>query len=375
MKILIDARLYGLENAGLGRYVMSLVDRLSDQDKKNSYTILLRKKYFNQLSFPANWKKVSADYRHYTIAEQIRLPLTILKEKPDLIHFPHFNVPVICPKPFVVTIHDLLMHEQKGKEATTLTPFIYSIKRYFYRYVFDNAVRKAVRIIVPSETVKKEVVGFYNVPETKVVVTYEGVEEINEENFSDKVLKKYNVQKPYFIYAGNAYPHKNLNRLVEAANLLNKKGEKKANFVFVTSRNVFGRRLKRKIREKKAGDYAKVLGYLPDADLFSLYRYSTAFVFPSLSEGFGLPGLEAIRSGTLCLASNIGIFKEVYKDKVIYFEPLKVNSIVEAMKKILEMEDEERQGRVSRGKEFVKIYSWDKMAKQTLEVYEDSYRL
>jgi glycosyltransferase involved in cell wall biosynthesis len=375
MKILIDARLYGLENAGLGRYVMNLIDRLSERDKTDSYTILLRKKYFNQLNLPGNWKKVLADYRHYTVIEQMRLPLIILKEKPDLIHFPHFNVPVFCPKPYVVTVHDLLMHRQKGKEATTLNPFIYSFKRYFYRYVFDNAVRKARKIIVPSETVKKEVVSFYKISKEKIAVTYEGVEQINEENFSCGVTNKYNIKKPYFIYAGNAYPHKNLDRVIEAVKMLNKKSGEKVNFVFVTSRNIFGKRLEAKIKLMKAGNYIKVLGYIPDADLFSLYRLSEAFVFPSLSEGFGLPGLEAMCSGTICLASNIDIFKEIYKDKVIYFEPLKTDSIAKAMEKALTMKPEVRNEMIKNGKEFVKVYSWDKMAQQTLKVYEDSNRL
>src|SRR3990167_4546569 len=113
MRILIDARLYGLENAGLGRYLMNLLAELSKLDKENEYTLLLRKKYFNRLKLPANFTAVKADFRHYSVAEQFMLPVLILKLKPDLVHFPHFNIPLFCPAPFVVTIHDILMHKQK----------------------------------------------------------------------------------------------------------------------------------------------------------------------------------------------------------------------------------------------------------------------
>lgn len=174
MKILIDARLYGLENAGLGRYIVNLVSNLKKIDKKNDYTILLRKKYFKSLVVPKNWKKVLAEYRHYSFIEQVLLPIAIAKEKPDVTHFPHFNIPIIFTGKYVVTIHDMLMHSQKGLQATTLPTLVYYIKRFGYRIVFDKAVRGATKIITPSKTVKKELVQYYKIPEDKVKVTYEG---------------------------------------------------------------------------------------------------------------------------------------------------------------------------------------------------------
>ena len=93
MKILIDARLYGLENAGLGRYTLNLVDELKELDGKNNYTVLLRKKYFNTLKFPNNWKKYLLDTRHYGFSEQFRLTKAIRKSKPDIVYSPHYNAP------------------------------------------------------------------------------------------------------------------------------------------------------------------------------------------------------------------------------------------------------------------------------------------
>jgi len=328
MKILFDARLYGPENTGLGRYVMNLVDNLAKIDRRNSYTILLRKKYFDRLNFPAKWKKVLADYRHYSLAEQINLPKTISQTKPNIVHFPHFNVPIFYSGRFVVTIHDILMHRQKGLEATTLNPVSYLIKRLGYKFVFGRAVKAATKVIVPSSFVKKEVADYYKLDKDKLVVTYEGFDEkFLPTGPGHKVLRKYSLETPYFVYAGNAYPHKNLKRLIEAVVFLNQKSGKKISLAIVSARNVFVSRLEKLVKRMNAVSYVRLLGFIPDSDLGALYQNSVAFVFPSLSEGFGLPGLEAMSVGTLVLASDIPVLKEVYKGNAVYFNPYDYTSI------------------------------------------------
>lgn len=175
MKIVIDGRFYGLENAGLGRYTINLIQELGKIDIKNQYLLLLRKKYFNRLKLPANWTQVLADFPHYGLQEQITLPRLISSLKPDLVHFLHFNVPVFYRGPYVVMIHDLLMHQQKGLAATTLPAAKYFLKRLGYKTVFARAVKKAKKIIVPSNVVKKELIAYYQIEPEKVVVVYEGV--------------------------------------------------------------------------------------------------------------------------------------------------------------------------------------------------------
>ncbi len=365
MKILLDARLYGLENAGLGRYINNLIGYLARIDKKNEYIVLLRKKYFDKLNLPSNWKKVLADFRHYSVREQLILPFLISGQKPDLVHFPHFNIPVLYSGEFVVTIHDTLMHEQKGLEATTLFAPVYFLKRLAYHFVFRNAVTRSKRIIAPSGFVKRSLVSRYKIPENKVLVTYEGVDE--------KIIYKntVNIKKPYFVYVGNAYPHKNLARLVEAVTLLNKKYNQNVILAIASARNVFTQRLRRLITKFKAGDFVILLGFIKDKELGGLLRNSTAFIFPSLIEGFGLPGLEAMQSGTLLLASDIPVFREVYGDRAILFDPVNLGSMVDAMEKALEMKSSEREKRIKSGIEFVKRYSWAKMAQETLRIYEN----
>jgi glycosyltransferase involved in cell wall biosynthesis len=371
MKILIDARLYGLENAGLGRYVMNLVEELARIDKKNKYSVLLGKKYYDLLSFPSNWKKILTDFRHYSFAEQIRLPRIVANEKPDLVHFPHFNIPVFFKGKFVVTIHDLLMHRQRGFAATTLSPVSYLVKRLGYRLAFDRAVFGSAKIIVPSVSVKSDLINFYKVSSGKVSVTYEGFDQkiVNIEN-GNAVLDKYKISRKYFIYTGNAYPHKNLERAIEAIISLNKGRSEKVDLVIVSARNVFVKRLDKMVHEAGAGDYVKLLGFVPDDGLGILYKESLAFLFPSISEGFGLPGLEAMSSGTLVLASDIPVFREVYKENAIYFNPLDFSAIQKAMLTACGMNSTERLRRINTGREFSKYYSWSKMAEETLKIYE-----
>ena len=173
MKILIDARLYGLEHAGLGRYTINLVSELSKIDNKNQYIILLRRKYFDELELPGNWKKILVDIRHYSLAEQINLPNIIKKENPDLVHFVHFNIPVFYKGKFVVTIHDMLMHKFAGLSATTLPAPLYFLKQLIYRLIFRKAVFSSQKIIVPSNVVKKEILEHFKVNEGKIEVIYE----------------------------------------------------------------------------------------------------------------------------------------------------------------------------------------------------------
>lgn len=370
MKILLDARFYGLENAGLGRYTINLISELSRLDRKNEYVVLLRKKYFDRLNLPGNWKKVLAEFRHYTFAEQIKLPRTISKENPDIAHFLSFNIPVFYEDKFIVTIHDLLMPKHRDSEGTTLPLYLFYPKHLAAKYAMRKAVEKAKKIIVPSNAVKDEIIQYYKTDGKKTKVIYEGVNiKFKTENL------KLKIEKPYFTYVGNAYPHKNLARLIKAVVRLNEVSKYDVSLVIASSRDIFTVRLEKQIKKMGASKYVRLLGFVPDSKLGVLYKNSLAFVYPSLSEGFGLPGLEALASGTLTLASDIPVFKEVYQDKVFYFDPYSVESMIKAMDNVIKMDEQERGKRIVDGQEFAKRYSWSKMAKETLKIYEDSARL
>lgn len=174
MKILIDARLYGPKDTGIGRYTEKLVENLVKIDSVNEYLILLRKSDYETLSFPKNWTKILTDIKHYTFEEQFKMPFVLLKLKPDIVHFPHFNVPILYFKKYIVTVHDLIMHKFSDGAATTRRFPVYQIWRLGYHIAFAKAVYGSTKVIVPAYSIKDDVVKYYKINPKKVEVTYEG---------------------------------------------------------------------------------------------------------------------------------------------------------------------------------------------------------
>ncbi len=365
MKIAIDARFYGLENAGLGRYTMNLIAELQKIDTKNEYTLLLNEKWCKSLSLSPNFTKVLVRARHYSVAEQREVPMVLKKINPDLTHFLHLNVPLWYNRPYVVTIHDLLMHSGIGKEATTLPLWKFLIKRLGYRAVFDHAVKSAQKIIVPSKFVKSELEKTYPQVLDRISVIYEGVS--LQENHAKTSVR---ISDEYFLYVGNAYPHKNLKTLLSAISYLNVKREQSVKLVLVTPRDVFTERLKKEIEKTKTKHLVILKSGVDDDELQSLYAHAKAFVYPSFSEGFGLPGLEAMQSNTRLVVSDIPVFHEVYEDNALYFNPHDVESMSLVLLRVLNEKNEKRFGALRKASSFAKRYSWTAMAKETVKQYK-----
>jgi glycosyltransferase involved in cell wall biosynthesis len=373
MKILLDARMYGLEHSGIGRYIMNLTDGLKKIGGSYQFVILLRKKYFDILNFPGNWQKVIADYGHYSFSEQLFLTPIIQRHKPDLTHFPHFDIPLGFAGKFVVTIHDITMFTQNSSATTLPLPFYY-MKRIPFKMVFKKALKSSIKIITPSQSVKDDLTNNFSVEESKIAVIYEGVSINNTQKIgrgSDmETLAKYGLTTgTYFFYVGNAYPHKNLTLVLKVLKKQKEKGVKNGIFAVAGSRDIFVKRLETEARKYGVSDKVKLLGYVPDDDLRAIYRNSIAFLYPSLTEGFGLQGLEAISAGSLLLASKIPVFKEIYDKWAVYFDPTSPDSLHEAMEWVKNIPIADKRRFIESSQEFIKKYSWDKMARETFEVY------
>lgn len=371
MKIVIDARMYGLEHAGIGRYIMNLINQIEKKDKENDYFILLREKYFRDLKFKnPRFKKILAEYSHYSFREQFLLPLQLIKLKPDLVHFPHFNVPLLWWGRQVITIHDLIKHESRGSETTTRWQPFYWFKYLVYKFIVWVAVKRAVKIIVPSKWWRDELARRYRLGPNKIAVTYEAVDEKfleprSPELEAGKILAKYKIKKPFAIYTGSLYPHKNVERLVKAVKKINLR------LVIVCARSIFLGKFRKRIKDLKAENLVTLAGFVPDEELVSLYQEAEAFVFPSLLEGFGLPGLEAMAVGLPVIASNASCLPEIYGDAALYFDPENINDMAEKIKKVVD--NQELRERLKKlGFEQVRKYSWQRMAKETLEIYKET---
>jgi len=365
MKIGIDARMMG-KGFGIARYVEQLVLHLEKIDSEHEYIIFLRKENFDvYIPQNKNFKKVLADIPWYGWKEQVILPFLFLKEKVDLMHFPHWNIPILYPKKFVVTIHDLIMFHFPRQEASTHGPFVYYLKDQIHRFLVRYAATRAKCIFVTSEFTQRDMHETLGVPNEKMLVTYQAPfvpenKELRIKNYGD-VLKKFAISKPYILYVGAAYPHKNLENVVKAWKIF---GEKHPEYhlVLAGKENFFYKRL---VQTQEWKDLKNVIytGFVPDEELEVLYREAKLFVFPSLYEGFGLPPLEALARGVPVVASSASCLPEVLQDAVLYFDPTSPEEIATVLEQGIEAP-------IVGGEEFVKQYSWDELARQTRELYK-----
>jgi glycosyltransferase involved in cell wall biosynthesis len=372
----IDARLFGPTGKGLGRYIEEIINNLLYIAKDIKFVVFLNSSNFHLLAEAPNLEKVKVDIKWYGLKEQMMLPKIIKEKKIDLMHFPHFNVAIFCPCPYVVTIHDLILTKFPSIKASTLSALMYWFKHLMYKVVIKIAVLRAKKIITVSLFSKKDIINKLKVKDSKIVVTYEGVSKL--ENFNDKedsVLKKYNLKSRYLLYIGNAYPHKNLDFLLQSLIKIRAKGDE-IRLVLVGKDDYFYKQLK--IKAEKLRIYRKYdiinspvvfTAYVDDGQLKILYKNAFCYVFPSLYEGFGLPPLEAMSQSCLVLSSNQASLPEILSSSAIYFSPYSVDDFVDKyfyLKNNLEIKEKY----IRRGHELIKKYSWQTCAQETLAVYK-----
>ncbi len=375
MRIGIDARFFGPIGKGLGRYTQKLIENLEKLDTENEYFIFLKEENYPDYK-PGNkhFHKVRANFGWYTLSEQLRFPPLLNKYKLDLVHFPHFNVPFFYRKKFVVTIHDLILLHFPTVRSTTLNPIIYWLKFLGYKIVIYSAIFRSKKIIAVSKFTKKDILeNFKNVRPDKITVTYEACEDycILSPKKETDVLKRYGIIKPYILYVGNAYPHKNLERLVLAfAEIYKIKHD--LNLVFVGKADYFYEGLKKFIEEEKICNI-HFADYVPDYDLDTVFHNAELYVWPSLYEGFGLPPLEAMAKGTPVVSSDHPCMREILEDSVYYFDAEKEKDIAAAIEKVLEDEDLKNRLRL-KGYEQIKKYDWKNTAEKTLAIYEKAIK-
>lgn len=371
MRIGIDARFFGSIGKGLGRYTQKLIENLERIDKGNQYYIFLRKENWGEYQpRSVNFIKVMVNIPWYGFREQLQFPKLLKKFELDLVHFPHFNVPIFYKGKFVVTIHDLILFHYPTKRASSLSPFFYFFKKMAHRLVIRNAVKKSEKIFAVSRHTKDDIKKYFNIPAEKVAVTYEAIDPIQKiiNEPSGKIIKKYGIIKPYILYVGNAYPHKNLERLVLVFREIAKK-HPHLYLVLVGKEDYFYKRLKKYVTENFAKNVL-FADYVPDDHLGIVYREALLYVFPSLYEGFGLPPLEAMSRNLPVASSNASCLPEILGDAAIYFDPNAMTEMAETIEKAI-FDGELRQNLIRKGREQIKKFSWEKMARKTLEIYSD----
>lgn len=378
MRIVIDGRFWS--ESGIGRYIRNLVKNLQEIDTKNEYFILLLKKEYDGIFFDSpNFQKVLADFKWYGLEEQVRLPKLLRDFKPDLVHFPHFNVPILYKGRYIVTIHDLIHQHFHTREVTTKNPVTFCLKKYGYRKAFSFAVNNSLRIISPSEFVKKQLINEWKINEEKVVITPEGVDEeilklaksVGEKEFT-KTATKFKINPPFLFYVGNAQPHKNILNLIKAFALL-KKNHPKLSLVLSGPENSFWKKIKEGLEELEGlgglgKDEVIFTGFISEEELVALYKNAQAFVLPSLEEGFGIPLLEAMACGTPVVCSRLASLPEIGGDAASYFDPKDEKDMGSKIHQVIS-DEKLRKDLTKKGLIRYKNFSWRRLALQTLDLY------
>jgi glycosyltransferase involved in cell wall biosynthesis len=377
MKIGIDARLYGPEHTGLGRYITNLVDSILKLDKKNSYVLFVTSKHLGDFKTSSKLKLVVTDVPIYSISEQIILPFVYSKEKLDLLHVPHFNAPILYFGKLIITLHDLIKHVSSGPATTTRPPLVNWLIRLAYRFETLVITKKSKKIIVPSNFVKEDVIKILKIDGQKIVVTYEATsssltKRLLSKTEKQKTLEKYGLTQPFLIYTGNVYPHKNIDLLISSVVKHNDGKEVDLSLGIVCARSVFWERTNKMIEKLGATGRVKMLGFVDDKELSKLYSLALGLVHPSKMEGFGLTGLEAMGVGLPVISSNTTSLPEVYGDACLYFDPNSSEELQKAIETLIG--DSELRIKLSRlGEVQAKKYSWTITAEKTIEIY-NSFR-
>jgi len=365
MRIAVDIRC-ALERGGIRRYLVNLFRNLIDIDQDNEYI------FYSNRSGKFLLKEVNVIGPNFRFVwEHISLPLKLSIDKPDLFFCPDWRVGYFLPVKYVITIHDLTPIICKDLLWDSLK------SKYYYSFLilFKHAIKKARKIITVSEFSKKNLVELLGVSERKIKVIYNGIEEkftvIKDKSSLEVVKKKFSLNKKFILWVGRIDRNKNILALIQAFSKA-KLGKEFSLCIVGEKTGKYYSELVSLVKNLGLTSEVYFLGSVSDQDLVALYNLADLFVFPSISEGFGLPPLEAMACGTPVITSNTSSLPEIVNDAGILVNPYNTDELAEAIYTILS-DEHLRRNLIVKGLERIKLFSWKKTAEETLKVYEEVY--
>ncbi len=331
MRIGIDAR--KLHDFGIGTYIRNLLQELARMDHETEFVILSRPDDSVAVTtLGENFRVVKETAGNYSLAEQVKIPLDLRRERVDLFHAPHYVLPPLVRCPSVVTIHDCihLMFPQYLPNRWSLA---------YARTSITLAAKRSTRVLTVSESSKRDILRYVDIPPGKIDVIYNAYDErfrdVPNEEAVARVRERFQLQDQFVLYAGNVKPHKNLERLIEAFHLVRSRGLDHLKLVLIGDEISKYTALRRAVHRHQLHKYVRFLGFLPLDTLAVLYRLAGVFVFPSLYEGFGLPPLEAMASGTPVVTSNVSSLPEVAGNAAVLVDPYNASAIADGIYRVL----------------------------------------
>jgi len=366
MKIAIDARKW--RDYGIGTYVRNLVRHLARIDHETTYFLFCDDADESTLrDLAENFVPVVERAGGYSLREHFSIPQQLERLGADLLHSPHYVLPLLCRKRAVVTIHDCihLLFPQYLPNRMALS---------YAKYMMRHAVHRGAAILTVSDASRRDILRFY--PEAdpeRIQVVPNAIDDAilddpGEEEM-ERVKERYQIRGRYVLYAGNIKPHKNLDRLIAAFGLLKQRpGHEDVKLLIIGDEvNKYGS-LRRSMETSGVRQDVRFFGFVPDHTLSALYRMASVFAFPSLYEGFGLPPLEAMACGTPVVTSNISSLPEVVGDAALLVDPYNVEEISDGLARVLD-DKALCSDLVARGRERVLHFSWERSVKAIHECY------
>ena len=364
VRIAIDAR--KLHDYGIGTYVRNILRYLGRIDRENEYVLLCRPADVDAVStYGENFRALSEPSGNYSIMEQVRLPIALKRAGAEVFHAPHYVLPPLLPCPSVVTIHDCI-HLMFPEYLPNKLAYLYA------RTFMTMAARRSSRVLTVSEASKRDILRFFRIPASKVEVVYNAIDDRfdREPEIEDvmRVRERYQLNDQFLLYTGNIKPHKNVERVIEAFARLRARGFDNLKLLIIGDEISKSQNLRRAVHRHQLHHQVRFLGFVPDATLAVLYRLADVFVFPSLYEGFGLPPLEAMASGTPVVTSNVSSLPEVVGDAALLVDPKDADAIAGAIQRILTDRDL-RRSLTQKGLGRAHDFSWERSVRRIRDVY------
>jgi len=365
VRVAIDAR--KLHDFGIGTYIRNLLRQLARIDHDTDYVLLSSPTDLDVAAqLGPNFRSVLEPSPNYSLREQIHVPWVLHRERPDVFHAPHYVLPPAIRCRSVVTIHDCI-HLMFPQYLPNKAAYAYA------RASMWAAVKRSSRILTVSEASKRDILHFFNVAPEKIEVVYNAIDDhfwlTPPEEEVARVRERYQLDHQFVLYVGNIKPHKNLVRLIDAFDELRRTGLEDLKLLIIGDEISKLPALRRAVHRHKLHKHVRFLGFVSDGTLRILYRLASVFVFPSLYEGFGLPPLEAMASGTPVVTSNQSSLPEVTGDAAVLVDPYDVDSLVDGIRRVLTdpaLAAELRR----RGPERAREFSWAHSVEKTRRVYE-----
>ncbi len=375
-RIAIDVR--RIRDFGIGTYIRNLIHALAALDRENRYVLVALTGDEPELAhLPPNFEAAVYERPDTNWVNQASFYFFLKELAPDLIHIPLNSVPFLMPRPYVVTVHDMssLLFADSAQVRT-------SSRLYLWR----RGLRRAARVIAVSSSTRRDVENVLGVPADRIRQIYDAPDPrlVRETPATEpdarsaerqRTLERYQINYPFVLYAGAVRAQKNVPRLVEAFAVL--RGDLEEHPVYKDLRLIIigdeisrYPALRRAVIKTRVEKHVRFLGFVPFETLRVFFEAASAFAFPSLYEGFGLPPLEAMASGTPVVTSNVSSLPEVVGDAAVLVNPENVFEIARGIRDVL-LDEGLRAELIRRGYQRVRRFSWATTARQVLDIYEE----